>query len=221
MTVADFDVADFDGSKKALLDKQLLVKFFYRTRPDSVETQAQGRPIFKDVEYIDIRVPGSRGTSVCRPARPADKQRFPEHYEAFKNRVEAPVSGTPLAEWALIPRSVVEQLSFANVKTVEQLAVLADSFAGQMHGGYGYKKMAKDYLERTGIDADKAVIDDLKKQNEDLKAQLQDLTEKIESLPALEDAPTKKRVLSEEAKAKMAAGRKKAAKKRKRLENKK
>ena len=211
MTIADFDVADFDGSKKAQLDKQLLVKFFYKTRPDSVATQEQGRPMFKDVEYIDIKVPGSRGTGVCRPVRPADKQRFPEHYEAFKKRVEAPVTGTPLAEWALIPRSAVEQLAFANVKTVEQLATLSDSYAGQMHGGYGYKKIAKEYLERTANDADKAVIDDLKAQNEAL----------MKRLDELEKPAKKKKGISEETKAKMAAGRKKAAEKRKRLKEKK
>jgi hypothetical protein len=217
MTIADFDVADFDGSKKAQLDKQLLVKFFYKTRPDSVETQRQGRPIFKEVEYVDIKVPGDRGTSVCRPARPADKQRFSAHYEAFKSRVEAPVTGTPLAEWALIPRSAVEQLAFANVKTVEQLATLSDSYAGQMQGGHNYKAKAKAYLERTANDTDKTVIDDLKKQNEELKARLDELLSRIE-IPAVKP---KKKVLSEETKAKMAAGRKKAAEKRKRLKDKK
>ena len=221
MTIADFDVADFDGSKKAQLDKQLLVKFFYKTRPDSVATQEQGRPMFKEVEYIDIRVPGSRGTSVSRPARPADRQRFPEHYEAFKKRVDAPTSGTPLAEWALIPRSAVEQLAFANVKTVEQLATLSDSYAGQMHGGYGYKKIAKEYLERTANDADKAVIDDLKKQNEELRKLVSEMNDKLCRIETEPPKPKKKKVLSEETKAKMAAGRKKAAEKRKRLKDKK
>jgi len=216
MAIADFDVADFDGSKKAQLDKQLLVKFFYKTRPDSVETQRQGRPIFKDVEYIDIKVPGSRGTSVCRPARLADRQRFPEHYEAFKKRTEAPITGTPLAEWALIPRSAVEQLAFANVKTVEQLASLSDSYAGQMQGGYGYKRTAKEYLERTAEDADKAEIEELRTQNEELHKRLDELLAEVKG----KEPEPKKKTPSDEAKTKTAEGRKKAAEKRKRLKDK-
>jgi hypothetical protein len=203
---ADFDVADFDGSKQKQLDEQLLVRFFYKTRPDAVETKRQGRPIFKEVEYIDIKVPGDRGTGVCRPARAKDRQRFPRHYAAFKNRVEAPTVGTPLSEWARIPRSAVEQLAFANVKTDEQLATLADSYAGQIQGGNNYKKMAKDYLEEVKNNKSDKEIDILKKQNKEL----------LRRLKALEAKPKKKRKpLTEEQKAKMAEGRKRAAAKKK------
>ena len=193
MAQVEFDVADFDGSKARQLDDQLLVKFFYKTRQDMTESKIQGRPVFKEVEYIDIKVPGDRNSGVCRPARDKDRQRFPKHYEAFKNRVEAPVVGTPLAEWAKIPRSAVEQLAFAHVKTVEQLAVLSDTYAGQIHGGNGYKKMAQDYLKRA--EAEKAVGDvvALKEENERLKAQLEELTKRMEAVEAPKPQPKKKK----------------------------
>jgi hypothetical protein len=182
MAIADFDVADFDGSKKEMLDSQLLVKFFYKTRQDFAESKKQGRPIFKEVEYIDIKVPGDRNCCVCRPARDADRTRFPKHYEAFKNRTAAPETGTPLAEWAKIPRSAVEQLAFANVKTVEQLAALSDTYTGQIHGGNSYKRMAQEYLKR--VEEEKAVgdVSALKEENEDLKAKLEELMKKVDDL---------------------------------------
>ena len=209
---ADFDVADFDGSKQKQLDEQLLVKFFYKTRPDAVETQRQGRPIFKEVEYIDIKVPGDRGTGVCRPARLKDRQRFPRHYAAFKNRVEAPTVGTPLSEWARIPRSAVEQLSYANVKTVEQLATLADEYAGQIQGGYGYKKMAKEFLAEVEGNKASEELDDLREQNRLLK-------QRLDALESNKKPKKKRKPLTAEQKAKMAEGRRKAAAKKKAAES--
>ena len=214
---ADFDVSDFEQSKQRELDKNLLVKFFYKNRPDSTATEEAGRPMFKEVEYIDIKIAGDRNSGVCRPARTTDIQRFKAHYEAFKNRVEAPVTGTPLTECTFIPRTIVEELSFQNVKTVEQLAALSDDFAGRMHGGYGFKRKAQDYLDQAKAVAEFESLSELKKQNSELKesnsallARLESLEEKINAKPA-----QVKKTLSKEALAKMAAGRAKAAANRK------
>jgi len=103
--------------------------------------------MFKDVEYIDIKVVGSRNGGACRPARPDDIARFPEHYEAFKKRTEAPVTGTALAEWALVSRSLVEELAYHNVKTVEQLRDMPDVHASKMLGMMALKAKAVKWLE--------------------------------------------------------------------------
>ena len=129
-------------------DDSLLVKFYIDTVQDDAATKEQGRPIFKEVEMIDIRVPGSRN-NVVRVARPYDKERFPRHYAAFKNRTSMEgIEGTPLAEWPIITRSRVEELAFLNIKTVEQLANMPDSNAQQVMGFYGLKQQAKDWLEK-------------------------------------------------------------------------
>jgi len=146
MQQADFDHTLFEsGNNKG--DESLLVKFFHKTMPDKEASAQENRAIFKEVEYVDIRVAGSRSSHVCRPARPHDISRFPRHYDAFKQRKEIPLEGTPLVEWALISRSQAEELSFANVKTVEQLAAMADNFASQRMGGYDLKAKAVKWLE--------------------------------------------------------------------------
>jgi hypothetical protein len=146
MQQADFDHTLFeDGNNSG--DAALLVKFFTKTVPDKEATAAQSRAIFKELEYVDIRVAGSRTSNVCRPARPNDISRFPKHYEAFKQRKEAPIEGTPLTEWAVISRSQAEELSFLNVKTVEQLAAMSDNHASQRMGGYDLKAKATKWLE--------------------------------------------------------------------------
>lgn len=147
MQTADFNHQDFEASAQSKLDENLLVKFFTKQRQDHTASKEEGRPIFKDVEYIDIKVAGNRSGGACRPATFKDKQRFPRHYAAYEQRMEMPEVGTPLAEWPIMSRSQVEELSYHNVKTVEQLVSMSDSLASQFMGMNTLKTKAKAWLE--------------------------------------------------------------------------
>ena len=147
MQTAEYNHKDFESSAQSEVDKTLFVKFFTKQRKNETESLEEGRPIYKDVEYVDIKVPGNRTGGASRPATFKDKQRFPRHYAAYKQREEMPVEGTPLAEWPIMSRSQVEELSFHNVKTVEQLVAMSDSLASQFMGMNGLKAKAKMWLE--------------------------------------------------------------------------
>ena len=147
MQTAEFNHNDFDSSAQNKLDENLLVKFFTKQKEDKTASLAEGRPIFKDIECVDIKVPGQRSGGACRPATYRDKQRFPRHYAAYKQREEMPQEGTPLSEWALMSRSQVEELSYHNVKTVEQLLSMSDTLASQFMGMNNLKAKAKSWLE--------------------------------------------------------------------------
>jgi hypothetical protein len=172
---------DFTTSKESEMDAQLLVRFFYKERENKQETVAQGRPIYKEVEYIEIRVRGNRDPQACRPATYDDKNRFPRHYEAFKKRVEMPEEGTPLAEWPQISRSQIEEMSFINIKTVEQLSLAADTHIGKMRGGYTLKQRAADWLKASNATA-------LIANNSALKIQIKSLEEKVDRLMSALDS---------------------------------
>jgi len=141
---------DFKSSNASKMDETLLVRFFHKEREDKAKTLAEGRPCFKETEYIEIRVPGQRDVQACRPASPKDKSRFPRHYDAFLRRVEVPEEGTLLKEWPQISRSQVEEFSFMNVKTLEQLSVMSDTHASKIHGGLTLKNRAMQWLESAG-----------------------------------------------------------------------
>lgn len=174
---------DFQSSRESEMDAQLLVKFFVKAKEDKTATLEQGHPVFKDTEYVEIRVRGNRDPQACRPATHADKQRFPRHYEAFQKRVELVEDGTPLAEWPQISRSQIEELAFLNVKTVEQLAIVNDKVCAQMMGGYTLKQRAADWLKSSNATA-------LIANNEALKAQVKSLEEKVaKMLASMEKAP--------------------------------
>ena len=164
---------DFTTSAASAQDEQLMVKFFYKEVQNKAASLKEGRPIFREKEYIEIRIPGKRDAQACRPASHADKQRFPRHYEAFQKRVEAPAEGTPLTEWPVITRSLAEQLTFINVKTVEQLASVNDAHIGPIMGGYGFRDKAKAWLERAGAERVEEEKVDLLARIASLETQLQ------------------------------------------------
>ena len=148
MPIADLNPDDFMSRNQNRMDEGLLVKFYIKPLKDDEETIKQGRPIFKEVEYVDIKIPGNRLSGAVRPATTADIERFPRHYAAFKNRVtDELVEGTLLSEWPLMSRSMVEQLAFFNVKTVEQLASMTDGNAQKFQGINGFKTKAKEWLK--------------------------------------------------------------------------
>ena len=165
--------SDFDLNSSSKLDEQLMVKFFYKEVQNKAASLKEGRPIFRQKEYIEIRIPGKRDAQACRPATYADIQRFPRHHDAFKKRVEAPTEGTPLSEWPVITRSLAEQLAFINVKTVEQLAAIGDAHIGPIMGGYGFRDKAKAWLERAGAERVEEEKVDLLARIASLETQLQ------------------------------------------------
>jgi hypothetical protein len=193
MAIAEYDYADFDNGKQAEQDAKLLVKFFTKARQDSTKSAEQGRPVFKELEYIDIQIPGQRGGGIKRPATFKDKQRFPKHYAAYKQRIELPQEGTPLAEWPVISRSMAEELAFHGVKTVEHMADMSDNIASTFMGGMSFKAKANDWLARAKKDVSQSQMEvELAKRD----AQIASLSAKLDVLMA--DKPKRKRRTPEE-----------------------
>lgn len=192
MQTADVNHMDFEQSQQREMDKSLLVKFYLKSVPDSAATAEAGRPMYKEVEYVDIRVVGKKNGGVARPARHSDMDRFPQHYAMFKNRVEAPVEGTPLSEWPPIGRSTVEQLAFMNIKTVEQLAELSDNYASQIMGGNGFKDKAKKFLAYSVEMKEVSDKQELAEENKRLKESVATLTSNLDSLMAKVEKMTAK-----------------------------
>lgn len=192
---------DFATGREAEADAGLLVKFFHREREDKEATAKAGRPMFKEVEYIEIRIAGKRDAQACRPASERDKARFPRHYEMFKQRVEVPCEGTALSEWPQITRSMVETLSFFQIKTVEQLVSASDTNLSQIHGGIGLKEKAKAFLEmsdQTKLLAEKEELQNKLDEQDSKIAELEAAILKL-STASTEEAPAPKKRRSRKA----------------------
>jgi hypothetical protein len=145
--------ANFDGeydlfTKDSKGDDRLAVRFFLKAARDDVKSTEEGRMIFRDVEYVQIMVPGDRDNIIIRPAGEGDKRRFRKQYDEWKRDEKSEqVIGTPLDIWGRLTLSQVEEFRYVGVRTVEQLAELRDDAMLRMPGAIELKKKAAAFMQ--------------------------------------------------------------------------
>lgn len=163
-------------------DGRLAIKFYKYLQEDVVATLAEGRPMFKEVDYIKIVVPGDALSEIDRPVDEHDKNRFPIQWAKYLNRIneEGHYEGTPIAEWNLVSRSQAEQLRALKFHTVESIAQAGDNHIqsiGMIAGmsPYTFRDKAKIFLESAKTAADfshrEEELDQLRAENARIKAE--------------------------------------------------
>lgn len=141
---------DYRDPKEAAQKRPALPRFHtVATKMEFKSTQA-GRPIFEDREFVEIIIPGQRNSMAVEPVNEEHKGRWPREYAAFKLGMELPSNGTPLATWPhpQMTKSMVENLAFFNVRTVEDVAGLNDAHLQNIGmGAYELRKAAQTFLD--------------------------------------------------------------------------
>lgn len=171
---AEFDVEDFNSREAA--DKNVYVKFYIRPRENEAKSAAEGRPIYEDKEYVEIRTPGNTTNVIQRPVTDMDKKRFAAQYRAFKEGDLEQISGTPLVEAPWITRSQVEELSYLRIRTLEQLANVGDDVCTRIPGLFKLKQRA----QAMAANAEKqAPFTAMQKENEELRNSLEALQKTV------------------------------------------
>lgn len=160
-------------------DITLGVEFFIKPVENVRRSKEEGRPIFEDVEYVRIALPGDSKNERVAPAHEMHyvshakqqmtyAQRFRAAYEAFKDEREDFVHGTPLSAVTFISPSQREELAQQKVRTVEQLAGLQDRAIARMGPGWRERvEQAQAFLKRSEgtaeVEALRAEIEALRK----------------------------------------------------------
>ncbi len=165
----------------------LHVEFYIESVQRAFKSEEAGRPIFEDVEFIKILIPGDKNFSPEREATEADKQRFPLEYARFKNGMKESEQaiGTPLSQWPAMTRSMAKEFNAMNVFTVEQLAGMSDQ--GKQAFGMGaleWSAKAKAYMDAAGGGA---AIEKYAAENESLKRDMEIMRQQIAELSARSD----------------------------------
>lgn len=125
-------------------DDKLVVHFTMEPKEDQDATAREGRPIFKEVPFVMIMVPGDKDSIIHREAGELDTARFPRQFAAFKNKQDQnAVSGTPLSAAPWLQRTQVRELEYFNCYTVEQLASMSDTNASKFAGINQLREMAR------------------------------------------------------------------------------
>ena len=167
-------------------DKGLTPRFYYVASQDQEMTEQEGRPIYKDKLFIEIRLPGNKDEVRKRPATEMDIARFRRVYKRFiENNDESEIVGTPLSEWPGVNRAQVEEMKYMNVHTVEQLVAMSDVNAQGFMGIAALREKAKAYLAASTVEAGAEVA--LKQQKE-----IEELKEMVASMKANMEPPKKR-----------------------------
>jgi hypothetical protein len=161
---------------------------------DPVRSLEEGRPIYTEQDYIKIFIVGSKSTIIDRPVRfgsspKHDNNRFAGEYAAFKQGQEQALEGTPLAEWPIISKSQLLELEWFHVKTVEQLANLADSSAQNFQAILALREKARAYLLRAKEEAPINAVEGIRQEYEQKMAAMQDTLDAMANeMKGLKDA---------------------------------
>lgn len=156
--------------------------FYIKPKMHKGESEKQGRPIFKDVEYVEIFIAGDKDCQIDTPVKQQHIDRWPEQYRKFKAGLEDVLEGTPIEEWAAIPRHRVMELRALNIRTVEEVSALSDSGIQNL-GMDGRQLVAKAKAFLASADDHKAV-EKYAAENERLKTDIEMLKNQIAQLGA-------------------------------------
>lgn len=184
MEQADFAENHFDNRFGA--DKSVFAKFYFMPVKDEHASAEQGRPIFNDVEFVEIIVAGDATNQIQRQATDQDRQRFRAAYGNFKDGNAEALVGTPLTEVTWLGKSQVEELSYLKVRTLEALAELNDTVCGKYPGFYDLKRRAMAHMlaseKAAPLEAVHAENQLLKQQLEALMVTVNDQTQMLKEL---------------------------------------
>jgi hypothetical protein len=163
-------------------DSRLAVTFYKRSVKQEDESAIAGRPIFKDVDYVRISVPGDNLTEIDTFANDSHKQRFPRQWMHYQNQTasQVPVVGTPIEEWTIISRSQAEELKGIKFRTVEDVANCSDQQLqriGMIAGmsPHSFREKAKAFInlaEKVGdVNQREEELEKLRQENAAIKAE--------------------------------------------------
>lgn len=159
------------------------VEFHRKPVLSAEKTSIEGRPVYEDMVYCRIFIPGDMKNVWDQPVREKDKQRFAQQWAAFTNDDDRP-SGIPLHTLTILypsefRASDVENLKAQKVFTVEQLSALPDSAIKVLGpASRAWVKLAQDHLAKSDTSGLKEENDKLREEMEELKAQMAELAQK-------------------------------------------
>ena len=168
------------------------VRFFTHVEQNPTKSREKGRPIYDEIEAVEISFGGDRLMKRVFPAQAFARHhtkedgtteeqtyamRFSEHYKRFKAGKEQAQDGTPIEQLPFLTKGKVLELKALGIYTAENLAALdGQNLKNLGMNGRELKSQAQAYLDRS---TDSAAVTKLAADNEDLRAQLKALQEQM------------------------------------------
>jgi len=185
-----------DGQSKNIYDgdDKLYVTFHTAAVLNPAASTKANRPIYDDIDMITIRTPGSQLTSIVDNAKRYTQGRpiLAKKYGEWKAGQLESAGGTPLENFPFLftKPSLIAELKYRHIHTVEQLATLSDTGKQSIMGGHELCQKAADWIVSTAAGAADNEKEEMKAKMALMEAQLAALTNQKEVAKPV--APNKK-----------------------------
>jgi len=157
---------------------------------NEAETKKAGRPIYEDVEMVEVRIAADRNYIPTFPALSMWKkvdgkpvsyaERWAAQYRAFKEGHQQRASGTPLEELPFLTNAKRAELRALSIYSAETLAALDGKNLKTLGiGGRELKDQAQAYLDNAKGSAD---VTRLAADNASLHAQVEEMRRQMLAL---------------------------------------
>jgi len=157
-------------------------RFYIDPVQDELASAREGRPIFREVERVEIFLPGNPYTMPVENVTDEHRQRWPREYEMFRQGIEQTADGTPLGEWPILNRAQVLELKGLQIQTIEEVAALSDTACQRAMGLMQLRTKAQAYLDDA---AAMALTEQLSKEGEIQRSQIASLERQVAELSDL------------------------------------
>lgn len=184
------DFSDFEDAfaerQKATVRAGLNLRFFIDPIQNKGRSEKEGRPMYDNIEFVEINVPGSRDTHV-KKVDASVIERFGPQYEKWKKTQEQPTDGTPLTMVPFLNPAQIKEFAAININTLEQLAELSDATVQKIGmGGADLRKKAQTYMsagkDTAEVLGQREEIKRLQLDNQQLKQQIAAVNQRYEAL---------------------------------------
>ena len=128
-------------------------RFYLDPVQDELASAREGRPIFREIERVEIFMPGNPYTIPVHNVTDEHRNRWPREYELFRQGMEQTAFGTPIAEWPILNRAQVMELKSIQLQTVEEVAELSDHACQRAMGLTQLRAKARAYLDDAAASA--------------------------------------------------------------------
>ena len=174
-------------------DKSLSVRFFSVPMQDNFQSKEKGRPIFTDVDMVEILLPGDDKNIIKTFAREDHKERWPRQWAHYASKMEGDqrlIGKTPLSAWQRLTPAQSEELRAMKFFAVDDIANASDAALqriGMVAGmsPHAFRDAAQRFLELAAGDAKESKIAE---ENAELHKQMAEMRSRLEHLAAAQSA---------------------------------
>lgn len=164
-------------------EKSVFVEFFNEAVEFKAESEKAGRPVFREIPFVRIHIPGDKNNVVVTKATDYHREKYPMAWARFQSGQSEAVEGMPLKDWAQVRSSQVKEAEYFGIRTVEQLAAVTDTNIQKMGMGFlELRRKAQTFLSAMSGADPVAQAEENQRLREDLatlKAQFEEMSRNI------------------------------------------